>query len=324
MKKILIFMAIPVLVSFNFPDKNLKNKYSENMSIKTVIIEKIVSTLTEKYGLLYKEKIEKGVKQAYAFWTEADGDENVFENFCYDNYAKPGEEQKVLFDRFSTNLEILIGHFNKISLDLKSPLHLDKGDMINVDEAFSSYDVSAHLSDDFFKNKIAFAIILNFPFYSLKEKEILGTKWTREEWAYAKLGDVFTSRTPQEILQKSADALTASETYISQYNIYMGWLVDEKMVSPFPVNLKLITHWGLRDELKSNYAVEDGLTKQMMIYEVMKKIITQEIPTEVINKRDYLWNPYTNMLFKPSKEKKLKDKLKDSLKGSSEKTLKLH
>ncbi|NTW32946.1 MAG: hypothetical protein HGB12_10010, partial [Bacteroidetes bacterium] len=268
-----------------------------------------------------KDKIEKGVTQAAALWTDKDGDDKVFENFCYDNYVKPGAEQKALFDRISVNLEVLFGHFNKVSLDLKVPLHLDIGDLLSVDDAFGSYEPSAHFSDDFFQNKIAFTVILNFPFYTLKEKEALGAKWTRQEWAYAKLGDVFTSRTPQDVLQKSADALTASETYISEYNIYMGSLVNDKMVSPFPANLKLISHWGLRDELKSNYAGKDGLTKQMMIYEVMKKIITQEIPTEVINKQNYLWNPSTNKLYQSSKDKKVNEKLKNLAQGTPEKNV---
>ena len=40
----------------------------------------------------------------------------------------------------------------------------------------------------------------------------------------------------------------------------------------FPEGMKLITHWGLRDELKSNYAdTENGLEKQRMVYKVMKR-----------------------------------------------------
>jgi hypothetical protein len=66
--------------------------------------------------------------------------------------------------------------------------------------------------------------------------------------------------------------------------------------------MKLITHWGLRDELKSNYKGEKGLQKQEMIYEVMKRIISQEIPSEVINQNTYKWNPASNKLFSASGE----------------------
>ena len=171
-----------------------------------------------------------------------------------------------------------------------------------IDEIFGAYESSAHFNDDFYKNKIAFIVVLNFPFYSLKEKEELGASWSRLEWAYAKMGDLFTSRVPSAVLQASADALSAADSYISGYNICMDKLVNDKMKTFFPADLKLITHWGLRDEIKSQYAEKDGLDKQKMIYEVMKKIISQEIPIEVINKKDYLWNPLTNKLYQGTKE----------------------
>jgi hypothetical protein len=78
----------------------------------------------------------------------------------------------------------------------------------------------------------------------------------------------------------------------------MGKLVDDNKKTLFPEDMKLITHWGLRDELKSQYASENGLVKQRMIYEVMKRIIDQSIPNEVINKNDFTWNPYKNELYK--------------------------
>jgi hypothetical protein len=66
--------------------------------------------------------------------------------------------------------------------------------------------------------------------------------------------------------------------------------------------MRLITHWGLRDELKSNYAIKDGITKQRMIYEVMNRIVTQEIPSQVINSDRFLWNPFTNKLYSDEQE----------------------
>ena len=242
------------------------------------------------------------MKQIAALWTLADGDAAAMQSFCLANYTKPGTERKTLFDRLSMNFETLFGSFNKIALDLSVPLQLDMGEMLPIDDLFGSYDASAHLTDDFFKNKIAFTVMLNFPYYTLKEKEELGVKWTRLQWAYAKVGNIFTSRVPAEILQNLSDALTASDTYISTYNICMDKLVDSKMKALFPSGLKLITHWGLRDELKTDYAETEGLAKQKMIYEVMKKIISQEIPTEVINKNDYEWDPYTNKIYKDGKE----------------------
>jgi len=49
--------------------------------------------------------------------------------------------------------------------------------------------------------------------------------------------------------------------------------------------------------LKSNYADENGIEKQKMVYAVMKRIIDQTIPEKVINSDSYDWNPFTNQLF---------------------------
>ena len=53
----------------------------------------------------------------------------------------------------------------------------------------------------------------------------------------------------------------------------MGKLQNAEGKFLFPADMKLITHWGLRDELKSNYTGDNGIEKQKMIYAVMKHII---------------------------------------------------
>jgi hypothetical protein len=131
----------------------------------------------------------------------------------------------------------------------------------------------------------------------------LGPKWSRLEWAYARLGDQFTTRVPADIVQKGSDALSAAENYIAGYNIYVGNLLDEKGKTHFPKDMKLLSHWNLRDEIKANYnKTEEGLTKQKMIYQVMLRIIDQSIPDSVINNPVFQWNPVTNKLFKGGKE----------------------
>jgi hypothetical protein len=90
--------------------------------------------------------------------------------------------------------------------------------------------------------------------------------------------------------------------YISEYNIYMGSLVNDKGEKLFPKDLILLTHWNLRDELKANYVGPRGLEKQQMIFKVMNRIITQEIPQKVINSGDLDWNPIQNKVYKDGKE----------------------
>ncbi|MBO7225649.1 MAG: hypothetical protein J6V35_07045, partial [Bacteroidales bacterium] len=93
------------------------------------------------------------------------------------------------------------------------------------------------------------------------------------------------------------------ENYIAEYNIMMGHLLNEKGEKLFPEDMVLLSHWNLRDEIKSNYAnIPNAHEKQEMIYKVMERIVDQTIPQEVINNAEYDWNPYTNKTFKGGKE----------------------
>lgn len=277
-------------------------KKGDNMkkSLSEQIVKQAIDSLTFYYGS-DKNKvvlIEKGVKQTAALWDSSDGNATDFITFCKENYASNDSARAVLFEKISQNLEVLYGNFNRITIELLKPLHLSGYDIQPIDEMFGSYNVGAHLTDDLFENKIAFISILNFPNYTLKEKNELGKNWSRKEWAYARMGDIFTSRVPSNIIQNLNNVLTKADTYISEYNIYMGNVVDNNGKSLFPDDMKLITHWGLRDELKSNYAnKENGLLKQKTIYEIMKHIIYQDIPLEVINNNKYQWNPVQNKVF---------------------------
>lgn len=264
--------------------------------------EKVKKALLEKYGETQKFRIKKGVDQAASFWREEDGSLEDFENFCEKYFIGSPELLDANFKRIETNSEVLAGHFNKITLDLKRFLDLDWGEVFPIDMIFGQYNPAAHLSDDFFKNKIAFLVLLNFPYYSLSEKTELGPEWSRKDWAYARVGDMFTSRVPAEVYQKISATMTAADTYISEYNIYMGKLIDQDQKTYFPEKLKLITHWNLRDELKARYNDPEGFIKQKMIYQVMLRIIDQSIPEMVINNPEYFWNPLANKVYKEGKE----------------------
>jgi len=296
MKKIMLF-----LLSFIFIFSLLDLQAEETVAdLKTK--ERVKKLLLQKFGETQKFRIEKGVDQAVSLWRESDGTSKEFEQFCEKYFIGNSELLDANLKRLETNFEVLSGHFSKMILDLKRPLHLDWGEILPLDIIFGQFNPAAHLTEDFFENKLAFFILLNFPRYSLAEKAELGPKWSRKEWAYARIGDMFSSRVPAQINQKISQIMTDADTYIAEYNIYMGKLIDKNHKTYFPEDLKLIAHWGLRDELKARYADPDGLFKQKMIYEVMLRIIKQEIPEIVINNPEYNWDPFANKVYKDKKE----------------------
>lgn len=274
----------------------------EKVNIDKVTMDKVKTALISKYGETARFRVERGVQQAAGLWRETDGTTQEFEAFCLDNFIADDASLEKLYTKLERNFEIFAGYFHQMDVLLKEPLQLEGPAIEPVDMMFGSYDASAHLDDDFYNNKVAFLTALNFPFYNLIEKTELGTKWTRKQWAFARMGDRFTSRVPASVIQNLSQKLTEADAYISDYNIYMGNLLNKKGKQLFPADMKLITHWGLRDELKSNYDIQNGLEKQQMIYQVMKRIIDQSIPQQVINSNEYTWNPSDNKIFKGGKE----------------------
>lgn len=301
MKYLLLFSVIILTSCATTVKKELvstnNHRPTEN-SIQTAI-----DSLIRKHGSATNVLIQKGVKHAASLWTDADGSDSEFISFCTGNFIGDPKSKALLLDKLSTYFESLGGHFNKITLDLRQNVDLNNGELLDIDKTFSGYSVGAHLQDDLYKNKIAFVVALNFPYYPLKEKESEGKNWNRAQWAAARMGDQFVSRVPAEVNQVVAKANADADLYIAEYNIQMGSLRTEEGAQLFPDKMSLLSHWNLRDEIKADYAdKEKGLVKQQMIHEVMQHIINQDIPMKVINNPAYIWKPGSNKVLENNKE----------------------
>jgi len=249
-----------------------------------------------KTSTIPKEIIKRGVDQIALLWNYTDGSETDFFNFCVEYFCKTPDDKKQLFDRLAENFESIFGHNNRVTLDLLRPTHVSGYNQFPIDELFAAYDLNAHFSDDMFANKIAFIVALNFPYFSLIEKEDNGHRWNETEWGYVRLGDYFYSRVPANLKQNIAAVIANADNYIANYNIPM-WLIENNSGNRYwSYGTKLISHWGLRDELKAAYAdANNGFIKQHLIYGIMKAIIDQSIPTEIMEEYEgYYWRPVSN------------------------------
>jgi hypothetical protein len=189
MKKLIPAMIVLVAIAFYSCDTE-KSKTEKMSSMKLSGIEDAISQLKNKNPNASELRIERGVQQAASFWTEADGSEEEFIQFCLNHFEASEEGQRTLYDKLTRNFEILFGYFHQMNRSLTEPLHLDLGPITPVDNLFGSYSPSAHLFEDLYKNKVAFITLLNFPFYTLEEKTAMADSWSRLEWSYARLGDV--------------------------------------------------------------------------------------------------------------------------------------
>ena len=256
---------------------------------------KLQSELLAKYGEGQKARIRTGLHQVVEFWRAEDGDTSIFESFVRANFAGDQESIDTMFGRYQRLLEQLDGHMHEISREFATQQDLDLGPIRSYDEIFGGYDPSAHVIDDFFQNKLAFVVLLNFPLTTLEERITLGPKWTRRQWAETRLAERFSKRIPAEVNLAIAQAGSDSANYIAGYNIWMYHLVDDQGGRPFPPKMRLLSHWNLRDEIKADYAdAQNGLAKQRAIQQVMERIVTQSIPQAVIDNPHIDWNPYSN------------------------------
>ena len=277
--------------------------------ISETTIQQAVSHVLAAHSEADSCMVARGAEQVATLWRESDGTEEDYLALVTNSYVGAAEAKKQLYDRMVFILEQCAQSADRLNNTLQEPTTLiGKGEPIDVDWIISGYSPMSHFTEDMFANKIAHICVLNFPHYSLAEKNDLGKEWTRQEWAYARLGDVFSSRVPGAVMANYSQALSEAENYIAGYNIMMHCLRNEQGEPLWTEPMSLLSHWNLRDELKSNYAdVPKAREKQEMIYQVMLRIIRQEIPQCVINSDQLLWCPITNHVSgKPDSDIKLK------------------
>lgn len=291
MRKSIVFILLPILMFIH------SSVAAENPFIQDATIEKTIKSV-RGVSSISEALVERGVKQAAALWRSEDGSQQDFQQFCRQYFCKDLNEKTILFNRICDNFEVIYGHNNRISIELMRPEQLAGYPSTSVDQLFSAYSGMAHFQEDMYASKLAFVIIINFPHFTLKEKQHNGHRWSDLEWGFVRLGDVFTSRVPASAEQRIANVSTAANSYIDKYNINMQQVGSYHNQFFWNYSLPLTSHWGLRDELKAAYADRTfGADKQEVLYDVMKRIIKDEVPVEVI-KQDitYKWYPSTNQI----------------------------
>ncbi len=256
---------------------------------------RLTQDLVAQHGEGQRARVQRGLRQVRAFWRAEDGDDRAFDAFVRAQFAGDQKALDALFHRLEFVLESYFGHTLEIGRDFRWHTDLDLGPVLPVDEILSGYDAGAHFIDDAFTNKLAFVVLLNFPLSGLDARLQEGATWTRRQWAEARLVDIFAKRIPAEVNQAYAEASGQAERYIASYNIWMHHLVNAKGQRLFEPKKRLLSHWNLRDDLKSRYTEgQAGLDRQRMIQKVMERIVTQTIPASVIDNPLLDWNPDTN------------------------------
>jgi hypothetical protein len=259
-------------------------------------LPKLEQELVTRHGESQRQRIQRGLRQVAAFWRADDGDPAAFETFVRRQFVPAGPALDTLFGRFEQLLEQYDGHMLEILVDFRRQVDLDRGPIAPYDEIFAAYDPAAHGTEDFFRNKLAFVVLLNFPLTTLDERLAEGPRWSRRQWAEVRLAQRFSRRVPAEVNLAISEAGSRAEQYIAEYNIWMHHVLDPQNRRLFPAGMRLLSHWNLRDQIRADYAEKDGLARQRLIAQVMDHIVRQTIPRAVINNPTVDWNPAANQV----------------------------
>jgi hypothetical protein len=253
--------------------------------------------LAEMHGESERPRIRRGLGQVAGLWRAEDGDAQAFAEFARTHFAGDETTLDAMFERYEYLLERLDGHMNKLVQEFRRHSDLDEGPVLPFDLLFAGFNPAAHVSEDMFRNRLAFVVLLNFPLTTLDERLAEGEQWTRRQWAEARLAQRYGRRVPAEVNQAISRARAEANQYIAEYNIYMHHLVNEQGERIFPPGMRLLSHWNLRDEIRASYGLDDatlGLARQRIIQRVMEHIVAQTIPAVVVNNPRVDWDPATN------------------------------
>ncbi len=291
MKPVLMYLSIALIASSAVSSVVAGERLPWMEAASSVVKSDLWSTLDAGARV----RLDRGIEQVAGFWRAQDGDSAAFVEFVKANFASDEKTLDAMLERYENLLEKLSGHMLEISREFRTQADLDQGTTYPFDDIFFAYDPAAHIADDFFGNKLAFVVLLNFPMTTLEARVTDGANWSRRQWAEARLAQGFASRVPAKVNLAVAGAAARSEQYISGYNIWMHHLVNDNGERIFPAKLRLLSHWNLRDEIKADYADPvRGLDKQRLIQRVMENIVTQTIPAAVVDNPGVDWNPFTN------------------------------
>jgi hypothetical protein len=262
-------------------------------SIGPETVQQVIERLTAKHEG-QAERIRRGVEQVAQRWWDEDGDAQAFSAFCEQSFLADPDALAAVFRRLEAMQEQIDGRIHEIRREVLTPIDVDTGEISPLDRLYADFDLGPHIDENLFKTRVAFLALLNFPVHTLRERLEQGDGWDRETWARSRMMDRFALRLPAAVAQEVTRKALAAEHYIAGYNIRLDRLLGEQGEHLFPEGLRLISHWGLRDELASHYVTPDGLVKQRTILKVMERIVRQEIPVAVIDNPGLLWNPFTN------------------------------
>ncbi|MDP6601111.1 MAG: hypothetical protein QGH76_02310 [Phycisphaerales bacterium] len=244
------------------------------------------------------KRAEGGVRRVAERWQEdVDGAGEAFRTFCETYFVTEEDDRRRLLDRFETALTVVQGHLYEIGRHLRRWTDLRGEDMPGVDDLMAKFDPCPDLSDQLYRQQLAFVALLNFDRPDLDTMIAEGGDWSADRWAEVRAARAFGPRIPADINELSREVEHAADMFVSEFHVPVEHMIDEEGDTWFEKDRKLIAHWIIREEIKAGYSALNGLRKQRAVAWVMARHIDGTIPTAIMDgSADGPWDPYANTI----------------------------
>ena len=255
----------------------------------------ITDELVARFGEPSRQRIEAGVERVQSRWTEEDGDEDALRSFCLSHFVEEGDRLQALIRRLETAVEQIAGHLYEMHRTLRRWSDLRVERMEEVDDILATFDPAPDLSDQFYRQKLAFVALLNLDRPTLDCMIEQGGAWTSAEWAAARGCQTCGPRIPPEVAELARELGHKADTFVADFHVPVGSLVTESGDRPFDADRKLLAHWIIREEVRGGYGDANGLPKQRALMWVMRRHIDGSIPRAIMEGDDLGdWNSQAN------------------------------
>jgi hypothetical protein len=240
---------------------------------------------------------EAGVKRVANRWQDCDGDGEQFKAFCIEQFVAEESDRSRLLGRYEIALGSIGGHLYEIRRHLRRWTDLRGDEMPQVDNLMAMFDPCPDLSDQFYKQKIAFIALLNFDRPDLATMLEQGDTWSNDKWAEVRAGWAFGPRIPAEINDRARKLKHDADMFVSEFHVPVGAMIDDEGKSWFEKNRKLIAHWLIREEIKAGYTEENGINKQRALSWVMGRHVDGTLPKSIMDSScEGKWDPRKNTI----------------------------
>ncbi len=271
----------------------LSTESSRTSDARTTLVEE----LTVAHGASERTRIERGVAQVAEAWRGEDGSAQEMAAFCRERFVAEGAQLTRLLDRLEGALEQITGHLYEMRRTLRRHSDLAGDEFAGIDDMLATFDPAPDLSEQMYRQKLAFVALLNFPREALDAMLAHGAQWNDETWAGVRTAQNFTARLPKELADESRRVSHACNQWVATLHIPVGTLVDSTGSRWFEKDRALLTHWIVREEIKGQYGSADGVTRQRALAGVLARAIDGGVPLSVMDRTNTSdWNAQSNTL----------------------------